>query len=162
MPTVTQTRAANRKQYENRKRLGLCRGCGVSNRKPRPGRALCTKCSNRKLGRYYRYREQMLSHQQKYIRRMRLATLDAYGGPVCKCCGDKNEEFLTIDHIDGRGAEHRRTIKRGGHSFYLWLKQNGFPKGFRVLCMNCNFSLGMRGYCPHKGGRHDVRKVRGR
>lgn len=32
----------------------------------------------------------------------------------------------------------------------LWLKKNNYPPGFRVLCMNCNFSLGMRGYCPHQ------------
>lgn len=32
---------------------------------------------------------------------------------------------------------------------YRWLKQQGFPTGFRVLCMNCNFSYGLHGYCPH-------------
>jgi hypothetical protein len=31
-----------------------------------------------------------------------------------------------------------------------WLRKNGFPKGFRVLCHNCNFAHGHYGYCPHK------------
>lgn len=30
-----------------------------------------------------------------------------------------------------------------------WLIHNRFPEGFRVLCFNCNNSLGMHGYCPH-------------
>jgi hypothetical protein len=62
-------------------------------------------------------------------------------------------EFLAIDHIDGGGEKHRRTISDGkrlcGLSFYLWLKRNNWPSGFRVLCHNCNFSFGAYGYCPH-------------
>jgi len=70
--------------------------------------------------------------------------------PKCQCCGEKHIEFLTIDHIKGGGAVHRRKIKRGtGTNFYHWLKKNNYPKGFRVLCINCNFSLGHFGYCPH-------------
>jgi hypothetical protein len=36
-----------------------------------------------------------------------------------------------------------------GTHLYLWLKQNNYPPGFRVLCMNCNFAIGHSGYCPH-------------
>jgi len=44
-----------------------------------------------------------------------------------------------------------RYWKERWHSnFYRWLKQNNFPEGFRVLCINCNFSLGIYGYCPHE------------
>jgi hypothetical protein len=32
----------------------------------------------------------------------------------------------------------------------FWLKRNGYPKGFRVLCHNCNSARGLYGYCPHK------------
>jgi hypothetical protein len=52
---------------------------------------------------------------------------------------------LSIDHINGNGAEHRRELKRttggstGGHDFYRWLKNNNFPDGYQVLCMNCQF-----------------------
>lgn len=83
---------------------------------------------------------------------LRNAVLQAYGGliPHCACCGDGHEEFLTIDHINGDGAKQRKEGIRG-INFYMWLIRNNFPEGFRVLCMNCNFSLGMRGYCPHHG-----------
>jgi len=97
------------------------------------------------------------------VQRLKVETFAAYGGAVCACCGDTHTEFLTIDHIDGGGAEHRRQLakERGwkdtvpgtamsGKQFYLWLRRNGYPSGFRVLCMNCNFSFGHFGYCPHR------------
>ena len=75
--------------------------------------------------------------------------LDAYGRK-CACCGETEEKFLSIDHIDGGGAEHRRSIgMRGGGQFYCWLRREGFPAGFQVLCMNCNHAKGNYGACPH-------------
>ncbi|HUT00427.1 MAG TPA: hypothetical protein VMY59_08935 [Candidatus Thermoplasmatota archaeon] len=46
-------------------------------------------------------------------------------------------EVLSIDHVNGNGANHRREIKVSGNRFYLWLIQHGFPEGYRVLCYNC-------------------------
>lgn len=47
---------------------------------------------------------------------------------------------LTIDHIHGGGTKHRfETGIGGGHHFYRWLKQQGFPVGYQILCMNCQF-----------------------
>jgi len=66
----------------------------------------------------------------------------------CECCGENHIEFLTIDHIHGGGNKHSKRIKN--NSLYQWLINNNFPKGFRVLCYNCNCSLGHNGYCPHK------------
>lgn len=92
--------------------------------------------------------------------RLRKAVLAAYSGasPRCECCGEHREEFLTIDHINGGGAKQRREGKRG-IAFYVWLIKSNFPDGFRVLCMNCNFSLGMRGYCPHQRERESYTTV---
>jgi hypothetical protein len=93
----------------------------------------------------------------KYRRRAKLAVLHHYsnGTMRCACCGISYIEFLTIDHIDGSGAEHRRTlgdgkIGSGGARFYPWLIKNHFPLGYQVLCQNCNFSKGVWGYCPHE------------
>lgn len=71
------------------------------------------------------------------------------GQPKCTCCGETRIEFLTMDHINNDGAEHRRKIGRGNHITY-WLRKNGFPEGFQVLCINCNFAKGHYGYCPHE------------
>jgi hypothetical protein len=51
---------------------------------------------------------------------------------------------LTIDHIDDNGAEERRRLfkhnsQTGGFNFYRWLKKQGWPKGYQVLCFNCQW-----------------------
>lgn len=71
-----------------------------------------------------------------------------YGG-CCKCCGEDIPEFLTVDHVNGDGAAHRKACGKG-RKIYADLKQRGFPQdGFRLLCFNCNIALGFYGYCPH-------------
>lgn len=77
-------------------------------------------------------------------------TIEAYGGK-CKCCGEELLEFLTMDHIRGGGNKHRREVKKTGMSFYRFLRKEGYPKkDYRVLCFNCNCSIGLFGYCPHE------------
>lgn len=85
-------------------------------------------------------------------RKARREALDRYGGK-CACCGERRFEFLAIDHVGPRGTgnKHRKSGKHNpGNGFVKWLKRNGWPKGFRVLCHNCNSSLGYYGYCPHQ------------
>jgi hypothetical protein len=54
-------------------------------------------------------------------------------------------EVLSIDHINGGGGKHRKELKgKSGHGFYLWLIQQGFPKGYRVLCWNCQHKEKLR------------------
>lgn len=38
----------------------------------------------------------------------------------------------------------------GRSSTYFWIIRNKYPKGFRVLCHNCNQAIGSYGECPHK------------
>lgn len=82
-------------------------------------------------------------------RRMRLEALTRYGGdpPTCACCGEGIVQFLAIDHVNGGGAEHRRAV---GSKVHLWLKRNGWPDGYQVLCHNCNSAKGFYGTCPHQ------------
>lgn len=79
-----------------------------------------------------------------------MEALNAYGGPVCCSCGYVNVLALSIDHINGGGTKHRKTIG-GGSNFYTWLKKNNYPPGYRVLCMNCQFIA--------KRGKLDVPKT---
>lgn len=65
------------------------------------------------------------------------ASIAHYGG---KCrCGESRLEFLVIDHISDDGAEHRRQLANKVAYIHVWLKNNGYPSGFQVLCGNCNF-----------------------
>jgi len=69
----------------------------------------------------------------------------------CACCGEREWKFLSIDHINNDGAEHRKKIgNKGGDHIYRWLVRNNFPKGFQVLCHNCNQAKGHYGICPHQ------------
>jgi hypothetical protein len=96
------------------------------------------------------YREAVRLRQKKYNLSVKLAVFQHYGG-ACACCSESSIEFLCIDHINGNGNKHRRQIgSDGGSSFYLWLKRNGFPEGFQVLCHNCNMAKSCYGACPHR------------
>jgi hypothetical protein len=84
---------------------------------------------------------------------LKLEIIENYGGK-CTCCGEANYFFLTIDHIDNKGAQHRREVgTQAGRQFYKWLKNNGFPKdNFQLLCFNCNSGKQLNGgICPHEG-----------
>lgn len=67
----------------------------------------------------------------------------------CACCQESHYEFLCIDHLNGGGTQHRKSLAH--HDFYRYLIQEGYPEGYRVLCHNCNASYGYYGYCPHQG-----------
>lgn len=90
------------------------------------------------------------AYNRKWQERLRSAIFTFYGGsdPHCECCGERHNDFLTIDHIGGGGNKHRREI--GGGALYSWLIKNNFPKGFRILCMNCNWATRNGAPCPHE------------
>jgi len=78
--------------------------------------------------------------------RTRLEIISHYsnGENKCACCGESHIEFLCIDHIGGLNEGEKRES-----NLYRTLKFWNFPEGYRVLCHNCNQSLGYYGYCPH-------------
>lgn len=90
---------------------------------------------------------------------IRAAMIDAYGGK-CACCGERNPLFLTIDHIENDGADHRRRLggngrKQSGAAVMMDLYKRGWPtEGIRLLCFNCNCGRQRNGgVCPHKSTR---------
>jgi len=79
--------------------------------------------------------------------------------PCCRCCGEKSHvDFLAIDHIAGRKEmdSEPELVKIGYSSskkievLGQWIKKNNFPKGFQILCHNCNVAKGIYGECPHE------------
>lgn len=133
--------------------LSECSGCGrdlprtfefFQRQKPGDGfRRRCKECISLN-------NEKMRLHRQK----LRADVIAIYGGK-CYCCGEEEPSFLTLDHTNGNGAEHRRAItgrsrQGAGYPFYAWLRRNGYPKdGYGILCMNCNSARGWFGGCPH-------------
>lgn len=127
------------------RKLGLCRNC------PQPlvaGSAIyCEKhrVKDRERG---RLKDRVASA------RLKEECFRQYGNK-CACCGESTIEFLTIEHELGNGNNHRRELFKhnvGGSHMYRWLKKNGYPAGFSILCMNCNWAKRYGGICPHKNG----------
>jgi ribosomal protein L37E len=119
-----------------RKEKGLCTKCGKV--PPKEGAERCEKCADYELHRLRQYRWKT---RQEVI---------LYYGNHCACCGETNVKFLTIDHIDGGGNQHKKEVKLTGSEFLRFLKRSGYPTGFQVLCWNCNCARIQFGVCPHK------------
>jgi hypothetical protein len=67
--------------------------------------------------------------------RLKLEIFNHYcdNGPQCNGCGEADIHLLTVDHIHGGGNQHKKEVK----SLYSWIKREGFPEGFQILCWNC-------------------------
>ena len=112
---------------------------------------------SKKRDRYHNdpeYRKRVSDYSRAYNKRVRSEMLDVYGRK-CSCCSEDNVVFLTLDHL--RGSSDGVPVNHGFYSRpsrgigeYLRLRKLGWPKdGYRILCMNCNFAIGIYGYCPH-------------
>jgi hypothetical protein len=114
-------------------------------RKPEKYRAASLKS-------YHKNREQNLIRQKNDRLKIRFEALAHYGGnpSKCACCGEMEERFLSIDHINGGGNIERKAGQGGGHFLYRRLRKLGYPEGFQVLCFNCNMAKGIDGQCPHQ------------
>lgn len=92
---------------------------------------------------------------KRLIAKLKDEAFVAYGGWRCACCGESERLFLSIDHIDGNGRKMREIHGQTG-MFYRWLKKCGYPPGFQILCINCNFGKHQNGgVCPHQVRRND-------
>lgn len=129
-----------RSRYESRLNKNICARCPnvVNNRKN-----LCDPCAA----------EQNSYQVSRSIKYKELA-FSMYGN-ACACCGETLLMLLNIDHTKNNGAQHRRELGiRGGKEFYNWLRKNGFPADFQILCYSCNQGKYLNdGVCPHEDSR---------
>jgi len=147
-----------------------CHKCGIVSEMAK-GRNMCRPCWNKKQ---YEWRqankEQWSALKSKYQKKkrknkewadqqrlrarlywsnLRNAALNIYGRK-CACCGETEDKFLTLDHMENNGAQHRRELKTRGVMVWKWLRDNNYPKQFQILCMNCNLGKHLNGgICPH-------------
>lgn len=69
----------------------------------------------------------------------------AYGG-CCQCCGETRFDLLTLEHIRNKGY---KLIYNNSSNLIRKLKIQGWPKGYTVLCFNCNMSTKNGAPCVH-------------
>lgn len=113
---------------------------------------LCDWCRRRHYGRRYNQSDEQRRKQGDKRQQLRAEFIQAYGG-ACQCCGETEPVFLTLDHVNNDGAQHRRTTRRSGYMMIALLRELGWPKeGYQLLCFNCNAAKQWApgGVCPHK------------
>lgn len=130
---------------------------------PPPGKSWCGSCRKFKpLDSFYRLRsgphgrypqckacyrerfeskrEQIQEGRRRWERRLLHSAINAYGGE-CSCCGEREVVFLTVV-----APRNKKPVGATG----WWLKKNDYPKGFYVLCHNCEGARRAHGECPHE------------
>ena len=94
-----------------------------------------------------------LNYYSQYSNKLKKKFVDGYGGK-CTCCGESELRFLTIEHINHDGKQHRIAINgskdKGGKNIYRDVIRQGFPNIYTVLCINCNFAKKHKNPCPHE------------
>lgn len=138
-------RRSRKKISLERRKTKKCLKCS----KPAGERAYCKECSVAKI-------ESARRNGTKH----KIDVFQHYGGCKCRCCGESRLNFLTLDHVNNDGADHRRRLYGSGSAsvgvrFYRELKKAGLPPGFQVLCFNCNITKGLFGECPHETYRRE-------
>jgi hypothetical protein len=93
----------------------------------------------RRILNYQKDKQKHFAYHRKYMTRIRIEVLTHYGNGKLACikCGFNDIRALTLDHINGGGREHMRSIKSTEIS--IWVRKHDFPIGFQTLCMNCQF-----------------------
>ncbi len=102
-------------------------------------RGYCRSCLRLEDNRYAR----------RKIAQIKKEAVAIYGGK-CICCGEQTVEFLTFDHINNDGAQHRRQSHKARKHIQVWLKEQGWPPIVRLLCWNCHMAQNGGRTCPHK------------
>lgn len=118
---------------EERRSRGVCYKCGVN---AAPRGSMCADCRGR-----------VAKNAAKQRSRQKDIVFDHYGR-FCACCGEDEQMFLEVDHINNDGYADR---KKNGPYIYGRIIKQGFPDTFQILCANCNKGKHRNGgVCPHK------------
>jgi hypothetical protein len=104
--------------------------------------------------RYSKNRDYYLQKIKKSNQRLRIEVLTHYSNGTLKCncpeCDECNPKFLTLDHVNNNGKEDRKRFNSNTNRLLRWLRRNGYPEGYQVLCYNCNQGKDKNGgICPH-------------
>lgn len=85
------------------------------------------------------HRVELAQYDRDRHTRLKREVLTHYGNGKCACvrCGFEDIRALSIDHVNGGGAQHRREL--GSKSILVWIRNNNYPDGYQTLCLNCQF-----------------------
>jgi hypothetical protein len=105
---------------------------------------------------YIKNKDKQLAAQKIARSALKVEVMTHYSGGVPRCACPKcplpmkDIRFLTLDHVDGGGAEHRSSVGGSSTRLYAWAKKNNYPLILQVLCFDCNCGKNTNGgICPH-------------
>jgi len=105
-------------------------------------RAECKLCWSATMKEYYATHPDARLARSEYCKKWREDIKDkvlAHYGARCACCGETERVFLTLDHVNNDGADHRRSMgvgRVGGDKTWRWLVATNFAESERlqILC----------------------------
>ena len=121
----------------------------------------CKKChSKHSMAWAKAHPEYKRANLRKFYASVRRGVLEHYSGgvPHCACCGETEYVFLALDHINGGGRAHREELGGNTRNIMAYLKRDGYPEGYSVLCNNCNWGKHQCGECPHETKRREEKQ----
>jgi hypothetical protein len=129
---------------------------GSAWKRERIAQGLCCACSNplsprskwwceehierrRKDSAERRAKNPKLLQQRSWISatRARIRVMVKLGGLFCAWCGERDYRVLSIDHINGRAANEKRSGGLSSKEIYAIDRNDEALSEYRVLCMNC-------------------------
>lgn len=93
-------------------------------------------------------KDKMMASKRKYYRKILTEVFDLLGNK-CKRCGNQDKRLLQIDHINGGGRKHRRSLDNAWWRLYREVKKSieDDKKEYQLLCISCNWIEGIeKGY----------------
>lgn len=149
---------------------GLCDDCEKERQRLKQRQATAAnpeKYRKISLTYYRKNQDQQKQKRKERYKEYRQTVINHYtnNDPKCACCGEREDLFLTIDHINNDGHKDRKssfvsgTGRRvtGGQWVYKQIINNNFPSDIQILCYNCNCGKARnKGICPHKSKGKDI------
>jgi hypothetical protein len=111
----------------------LCTNC---NHGKRINNGWCPKHSNLLLPKELQPAQLLYPERSQSRIKKKREVFSKYGN-ACRCCGETQFEFLTLDHIYDDGKQHREQVSG---CMYTWAANNDFPGMLQILCMGCNLA----------------------
>ncbi len=86
---------------------------------------------------YSRHKGEILSKSKAYRRGVKIRIFEALG-ETCVICGFSNKFALQIDHVNGGGYRHRKSVGTTRYYGDILRRIQAGSKNFQILCANCN------------------------
>ncbi len=95
-------------------------------------------------------RKSIAAKARRYNKNLRSKFFNMYGHKcACSGCSEANIKFMTIDHIQGGGIEHRKESGSNNKMIREAIAKYR-PDLYQSLCWNCNCGHSANGgICPH-------------